>query len=161
MQRTTMPALLAGSASVSPLPDPVRPIWSPGWLRLYGFGAGYRHHRSGGDSPAWRDAFQEIDITGLTMPVTKHNFLVRSVADLAGVIRNAFAIAREGRPGPVLIDVPRDVLLAEVDFTAKQADDSAALSSLSVLPPIDDPENDVAINQAVAALLNSRVAPCC
>jgi acetolactate synthase-1/2/3 large subunit len=103
-----------------------------------------------------RDAFQEIDITGLTMPVTKHNFLVRSVADLAGVIRNAFAIAREGRPGPVLIDVPRDVLLAEIDFTAKQAVDPAVLSSLSSLPPIDDAASGVAIDQAVAALLNSR-----
>ena len=99
-----------------------------------------------------RDAFQEIDITGLTMPVTKHNFLVRSAADLAGVIRNAFFIAREGRPGPVLIDVPRDVLLAEVDFSAKQADDRSCPSGLSALQPVDDHEIDVAIEQAVAAL---------
>lgn len=63
-----------------------------------------------------RDAFQEIDITGMTMPVTKHNFLVRNVADLAVTIRDAFAIAKEGRPGPVLIDVPRDVMLAETDY---------------------------------------------
>jgi acetolactate synthase I/II/III large subunit len=65
-----------------------------------------------------RDAFQEIDITGLTMPITKHNFLVRNVSDLAVTLRNAFSIAREGRPGPVLIDVPRDVLLAEIEFSA-------------------------------------------
>ena len=63
-----------------------------------------------------RDAFQEIDITGLTMPITKHSFLVRSITDLAESVRSAFAIAQEGRQGPVLIDVPRDVLLAEAEF---------------------------------------------
>ena len=56
-----------------------------------------------------RDAFQEIDITGLTMPITKHNFLVRNASDLESILRNAFSIAREGRPGPVLVDVPRDI----------------------------------------------------
>ncbi len=103
-----------------------------------------------------RDAFQEIDITGLTMPITKHNFLVRNVADLAGVVRNAFAIAREGRPGPVLIDVPRDVLLAEIDFTAKQPDLSTCPADRSSLQALDDPEMDAAIEQAVTALLKSR-----
>lgn len=73
-----------------------------------------------GTSLLGRDAFQEIDITGLTMPITKHSFLVRSVSDLAGIVRNAFAIALEGRPGPVLIDVPRDILLAEAFFTISQ-----------------------------------------
>ncbi|MHC1760209.1 MAG: biosynthetic-type acetolactate synthase large subunit [Negativicutes bacterium] len=63
-----------------------------------------------------RDAFQEIDITGLTMSITKHNFLVRNISDLAETVRSAFSIAREGRPGPVLIDVPRDILLAEIEF---------------------------------------------
>jgi acetolactate synthase-1/2/3 large subunit len=56
-----------------------------------------------------RDTFQEIDITGITMPITKHNFLVKNVEDLAPVIRRAFRIAMSGRKGPVLIDIPKDV----------------------------------------------------
>lgn len=56
-----------------------------------------------------RDSFQEVDITGITMPVTKHNFAVKRVEDLAGIIRKAFQIAKSGRPGPVLIDVPKDI----------------------------------------------------
>ena len=68
-----------------------------------------------------RDAFQEIDITGLTMPITKHSFLVRNVSELAATVRKAFAIATGGRPGPVLIDVPRDILLAEIEVSAADA----------------------------------------
>lgn len=56
-----------------------------------------------------RDSFQEADITGITMPITKHNFLVKRVEDLAPTVRKAFYLARTGRPGPVLIDLPRDV----------------------------------------------------
>lgn len=63
-----------------------------------------------------KDSFQEIDITGVTMPITKHNFMVRNVEELADVIREAFAIAKSGRPGPVLIDIPKEVTAAEVDF---------------------------------------------
>ncbi|MBW2648333.1 MAG: biosynthetic-type acetolactate synthase large subunit, partial [Deltaproteobacteria bacterium] len=63
------------------------------------------------------DAFQEADITGITRPCTKHNFLVRHVEDLAGTIRDAFHIARSGRPGPVLVDLPKDVMQAETEFT--------------------------------------------
>lgn len=63
-----------------------------------------------------RDAFQEVDITGITMAVTKHNFLVKDTAKLAETIRYAFRIARSGRPGPVLVDVPRDVQMHEVLF---------------------------------------------
>ncbi|MBW2558819.1 MAG: acetolactate synthase large subunit, partial [Deltaproteobacteria bacterium] len=62
------------------------------------------------------DAFQEADITGITRPCTKHNFLVRDVEDLAGTIRDAFQIARSGRPGPVLVDLPKDVMQAETEF---------------------------------------------
>ncbi|MCL2109226.1 MAG: biosynthetic-type acetolactate synthase large subunit [Oscillospiraceae bacterium] len=62
------------------------------------------------------DSFQEVDITGITMPITKHNFLVRDVADLAGTIRKAFKIANSGRKGAVLIDVPKDITAAECDF---------------------------------------------
>jgi acetolactate synthase-1/2/3 large subunit len=62
-----------------------------------------------GVSSLGRDSFQEIDITGVTMPITKHNFIVKDVKDLAETIRRAFVIAKSGRPGPVLIDVPKDV----------------------------------------------------
>lgn len=63
-----------------------------------------------------RDAFQEIDITGITLPITKHNYLVMDTKELAETIHEAFYIAKSGRPGPVLIDIPRDVFLDEVEF---------------------------------------------
>ena len=56
-----------------------------------------------------KDSFQEVDITGITMPITKHNYIVKDVNDLQNVIREAFYIAKEGRPGPVLIDIPKDI----------------------------------------------------
>lgn len=62
------------------------------------------------------DAFQEADVTGVTRPITKHNFLVKDVKELARIIREAFQIATTGRPGPVLIDIPSDVQLAETEF---------------------------------------------
>ncbi|HET9311845.1 MAG TPA: acetolactate synthase large subunit [Actinomycetota bacterium] len=62
------------------------------------------------------DAFQEADITGITMPVTKHNFLVTDPADIVPTVREAFHIASTGRPGPVLIDLPKDVLLADTTY---------------------------------------------
>jgi len=64
-----------------------------------------------------RDAFQETDIIGMTLPITKQNYLVQDVAELAGVVAEALAIAREGRPGPVLIDVPKDVQNQKTAFT--------------------------------------------
>lgn len=64
-----------------------------------------------------KDSFQEIDITGITLPVTKHNFFVNDVTRLADTIREAFRIAKSGRPGPVLIDVPKDVQTALCEFT--------------------------------------------
>lgn len=63
-----------------------------------------------------KDSFQEIDITGVTLSVTKHNFLIRKVEDLPKTIKKAFEIANSGRKGPVLIDIPKDLMLAEVDF---------------------------------------------
>ncbi|MDD6704548.1 MAG: biosynthetic-type acetolactate synthase large subunit [Clostridiaceae bacterium] len=63
------------------------------------------------------DSFQEIDITGITLPITKHNYFVGSVDKLADTIREAFALAKSGRPGPVLIDVPKDVQIAKCEFT--------------------------------------------
>ena len=62
------------------------------------------------------DAFQEVDITGITLPITKHNYLVTDVQELPAVVKEAFHIARSGRPGPVLIDITKDVQAAEVDF---------------------------------------------
>lgn len=63
-----------------------------------------------------RDAFQEVDITGITMPITKHNFLVKNIENLANVIHMAFEIAASGRPGPVLVDVARDVQVASIPY---------------------------------------------
>ena len=69
------------------------------------------------------DAFQEADVTGITRPITKHNFLVKDVKDLARTMREAFYIATTGRPGPVVIDVPSDVQLAECEFKWPEAVD--------------------------------------
>jgi len=63
-----------------------------------------------------KDAFQELDITGITIPITKHNYLVLDVGSLAQVVKEAFYIARTGRPGPVLIDIPRDVFIDQTEF---------------------------------------------
>ncbi len=63
-----------------------------------------------------KDSFQEIDITGITLPITKHNYFVNRVEDLADSIREAFRIAKSGRPGPVLVDVPKDVQVALYDY---------------------------------------------
>lgn len=66
-----------------------------------------------------KDSFQEVDITGITMPITKHNYIVKDITKLAGVLREAFIIAKEGRPGPVLVDVCKDVTGAETEFEHK------------------------------------------
>lgn len=63
-----------------------------------------------------KDSFQEIDITGVTLPITKHNFFVKRIEDLADTIRQAFSIAKSGRPGPVLIDIPKDVQVGKYDY---------------------------------------------
>ena len=63
-----------------------------------------------------KDSFQEVDIMGVTLPITKHNYVVRDVNELADTIREAFKIAKSGRPGPVLVDIPKDVQLAMADF---------------------------------------------
>ncbi|HPY97643.1 MAG TPA: biosynthetic-type acetolactate synthase large subunit [Clostridia bacterium] len=67
-----------------------------------------------------KDSFQEVDITGVTMPITKHNYIVKDVNELADVIRETFFIAQSGRPGPVLIDVPKDVQTAVCNFEHKK-----------------------------------------
>lgn len=67
-----------------------------------------------------RDSFQEVDITGITMPITKHNFIVKDIKNLAPTIRRAFQIAKEGRPGPVLIDITKDVTAAKYEYEPKE-----------------------------------------
>jgi len=67
-----------------------------------------------------KDSFQEVDITGITMPVTKHNYIVKDVTRLAGIVREAFRIASEGRPGPVLIDICKDVTAAITEYERKE-----------------------------------------
>ena len=64
-----------------------------------------------------KDSFQEVDIAGITMPITKHSFIVKDINELAGAMRRAFKIAQTGRPGPVLVDVTKDVTAATVDYT--------------------------------------------
>ena len=64
-----------------------------------------------------RDAFQEVDITGITLPVTKHNYLVQRVEDIAPTIKEAFHLATSGRPGPVLVDIPKNLLIAKAPFS--------------------------------------------
>lgn len=66
-----------------------------------------------------RDSFQEVDITGITLPITKHNFIVKNIEDLANTIREAFKIAKSGRPGPVLVDIPKDVQQSRFEYTPR------------------------------------------
>lgn len=93
------------------------------------------------------DAFQEVDITGITMPITKHNFLVKKPENLAQTLRLAFQLAREGCPGPVLVDVPRDVQTALIDF------EEARLAELQPLEP------DAERVAAAAAAINKAKRP--
>ncbi len=98
-----------------------------------------------------KDSFQEVDITGITMPVTKHNFIVKDVNDLAKTIRLAFQIAQEGRPGPVLIDVPKDVTVEYAKYERQ------------VIEPVK-PRSDRISEQALSAaleLIHSAERPVC
>lgn len=94
------------------------------------------------------DSFQEIDITGVTLPITKHNYFVGSVENLADTIREAFALAQSGRPGPVLIDVPKDVQTAVCDYEPQAP----------VQPEERHAAKDVRIKEA-AALINASKRP--
>ncbi len=81
------------------------------------------------------DSFQEIDITGITLPITKHNYFVQSVEELADTIREAFKLALSGRPGPVLVDVPKDVQIAMCEFEEEgvvTADEAMAAKDLRI-----------------------------
>ncbi|MBD8914764.1 MAG: biosynthetic-type acetolactate synthase large subunit [Pseudobutyrivibrio sp.] len=68
-----------------------------------------------------KDSFQEVDIAGITMPITKHNFIVKDITRLADTMRRAFRIAKTGRPGPVLVDIPKDVTAAKCEYTYQEA----------------------------------------
>ena len=92
-----------------------------------------------------RDSFQEVDITGVTMPITKHNFLVKRVEDLADTIQEAFRIAKSGRPGPVLVDVPKDVQNALYEYTAQKPVEK------DPVPAVNDSEIEKAIEMILAA----------
>lgn len=92
-----------------------------------------------------RDSFQEVDITGVTMPITKHNFLVKRVEDLADTIREAFRIAKSGRPGPVLVDIPKDVQNALYEYTAQKPVEK------DLVPAVNDSEIEKAIEMILAA----------
>ena len=70
-----------------------------------------------------KDSFQEIDIKGVTIPITKHNFIVKKVEDLAPTIRKAFKIAAKGRPGPVLVDITKNATISECEYEFVKAED--------------------------------------
>lgn len=74
-----------------------------------------------------KDSFQEVDIAGVTMPITKHNFIVKDVTKLADTIRRAFTIAKTGRPGPVLVDIPKDVTATKTDYVFVEPKEVAPL----------------------------------
>ncbi len=89
-----------------------------------------------------RDSFQEVDICGVTLPITKHNYIVKDINELADTIREAFRIAKSGRPGPVLVDIPKDVQISSIDFENKpiepafdniQADDEDLIKAVEMI----------------------------
>ena len=90
------------------------------------------------------DSFQEADISGITMPVTKHNYMVTDVTKLADTIREAFFIASTGRPGPVLVDIPKDVQIAETDYVPAFGD--------ALIPPLSASHPTVQLRQVGEAL---------
>lgn len=87
-----------------------------------------------------KDSFQEVDIAGITMPVTKHNFIVKDVTKLAATIRRAFKIAKSGRPGPVLIDITKDVTAAKTDYEYEEPEEIPRKADL-----IKDSDIDTAV----------------
>ena len=95
-----------------------------------------------------RDSFQEVDITGVTLPVVKHSYFVKDVRKLADTIREAFQIAKSGRPGPVLIDIPKDVQIADCDFECK-----------NVLPEISKPRYDDGDIEKAAEMIKAAKKP--
>ena len=101
-----------------------------------------------GTSLIGRDAFQEVYITGITMPITKHNFMVQSISELAPILREAFKIANSGRKGPVLVDIPKDITAAVTEFEAVKPEPIADATVL-----------DADKLKAVAKLINAAKRP--
>src|SRR3989454_7908115 len=101
-----------------------------------------------------RDAFQETDIIGVTQPITKHNFLVRNIEDLADIVHEAFKLALGGRPGPVLIDVPKDIQLSKTQYSPSASVNSRECYRVTRTPEV----STVAIAQA-AKLINKAECP--
>ena len=101
-----------------------------------------------------RDSFQEIDIVGVTVPITKYNALVRRSEDLVPTLRKAFAIAKEGRPGPVLVDVPSNLQAAELEWPELETEKMEASASEASAE-----EGNEGIFAAAAELLNKAVKP--
>ncbi len=94
-----------------------------------------------------KDSFQEIDITGITTPITKHNFIVKDVKNLAAVIRRAFRIAKKGRPGPVLVDIPKDVTGAVTEYVREEPE---------VIPRMTDKLREEDIDRALEMIEESK-----
>lgn len=84
------------------------------------------------------DSFQEVDITGITMPITKHNYIVKDVTKLADIIREAFYIANEGRKGPVLIDIPKDITALTCEFEPKKPKEIITHNPAEITEQIDE-----------------------
>jgi len=98
-----------------------------------------------------KDSFQEVDITGITMPITKHNYLITRAADIPRTVKEAFYIARTGRPGPVLIDFPRDAQTTEIEFDYPEKADLPAYRPTTVGHP--------KMIERAAELINSAERP--
>ncbi len=95
-----------------------------------------------------RDSFQEVDICGITLPITKHNYIVKDINELADTLREAFLLARSGRPGPVLVDIPKDVQIAKTEFENKP-----------VAPSLPVPAADEASLEEAAKLIAESKKP--
>ncbi len=111
-----------------------------------------------------KDSFQEVDITGISMPITKCNYLVRDPEALADVMREAFAIARSGRPGPVLIDIAKNVTAAEADYTPLPLEQHASQGRLGAMlrrasHDLKTPEPDAGDIQALLDLVETARMP--
>ena len=147
-------------------PALAQPTWSqvlppPSWIHSHGL-----HHRPGASWFIGYDAFQETDVTGVTLPITKHNYLVTSVEDINATVREAFYVARSGRPGPVLIDITKDAQMNEIDWEY----DDTPIKMSGYRPDFSPVEGDLQqaaemIAQAerpliLAAQAYCKVAPC-
>ncbi len=94
-----------------------------------------------------KDSFQEVDIAGVTMPITKHNFIVKRVEELADTIRRAFQIAQSGRPGPVLVDIPKDVTIKKAEYERQEP---------AAIAPMTEYISEPALEEAVRMIRSAR-----